>query len=710
MMPQDPDLVRVVHAETGEALDALLELSESLIAGSTGASEYVRTAFRIFHNVKGALRLAGFPGPERLAHAVEDRLAELRESGESPSEEFVDAIEQALSTCLKAVEAGGAHPDLNAVFERIAGLGESGVTGAQPLKSERAANGSSIGPSTLGPAVESAAAAPGPKALRIDATRLDRLMDLGSEYLAQHGRQRRQRAALRDFADRLTLLVKREQRLKHLLLPLMQDFDAFVRAEEQDLRRAGQLTADFDGAMRGVRMQPLSVIVPQLRRVVSEASRELGKSAHLSLDFGDVEIDRQVLDALREPLMHLLRNAVDHGIEHEAVRSARQKPARGEVCVSARLKGVNVEIEVSDDGAGIDLEKVRARALEQGFLAADEAQDPTRLLDATLFAPGFSTATKVTTVSGRGVGLDVVRARVAELGGQVYATLGQTGTGASFTLSVPASVVSLRGLAVRAGGATFVLPSAQIERTLRIGASQLGSAEGVTVVRTPEGDPLRLRWLSSAMGLERSDDPDFLQVLVVAEGLQRLGLVVDEVQGDTNFVIKRLPWNIRRAQGVIGATHQGDATLALVVDPTHLFRAQNTTARDHRVKLATKQQRTRILVADDSLTSRTLERNILVSAGYEVQVVEDGEYALEALEHQSFDLLVSDVQMPRMDGFELTRRVRTHARLSKLPIILVTSLDRPEDVAEGARVGADEYIIKGQFDQEILLKTVSRLL
>ncbi len=708
MIAQDPDLARVVQAETGEALDALLELSENLMAGTTALPEFVRTAFRIFHNVKGALRLAGYSAPERLAHAVEDRLAELRASGDPPSDEFLDAIEQALSTCLKAVEAGGSHPDLDQMLVRIGGLGDRAAPVPAPVTGERTSNGSA-GPS-LAPVVDTASAVARVKVLRIDASRLDRLMELGSEYLAQHGRQRRQRAALREFADRLAALTKRDPRLKSTLLPLVQDFEAFVRGEEQDVRRVGQLTADFDGAMRGVRMQPLSVIVPQLRRVVSEASRELGKSAHLSLDCGEVEIDRQVLDALREPLMHLLRNAVDHGIEADSVRVARGKPVRGEIRVSARLKGVNVEIEVSDDGGGVDLEKVRARAVELGFLSADGAEDTARLLDAALFAPGFSTATAVTTVSGRGVGLDVVRARVAELGGQVYTSLGHGQSGASFTLTVPASVVSLRGLSVRAGGATFVLPSAQVERTLRIRGGELGSAEGVTVVRTPEGDPLRLRWLSSAMGLEHADDPAFLQVVVVTEGAQRLGLVVDEVQGDTSFVIKRLPWNIRRAQGVIGATHQGDAALALVVDPTHLFRTQHTATREHRVKLGVHQERPRVLVADDSLTSRTLERNILASAGYEVQVVEDGVSALEALEQQAFDLLVSDVQMPRMDGFELTRRVRSNPRLSKLPIILVTSLDRPEDVAEGARVGADEYIVKGQFDQETLLKAVSRLL
>jgi two-component system chemotaxis sensor kinase CheA len=208
----------------------------------------------------------------------------------------------------------------------------------------------------------------------------------------------------------------------------------------------------------------------------------------------------------------------------------------------------------------------------------------------------------------------------------------------------------------------------------------------------------------------RVEDPALLQVVIVREGSQRLGLVVEEVQGDTTYVIKRLPWNLRRVPGVIGATHQGDATLALVVDVLHLFRHQAAASTEHRLKVTPRTNKRRILVADDSLTSRTLERNILLEAGFEVEVQEDGKDALKALEASDFDLLVSDVQMPHMDGLQLTRAVRAHPKLGRLPIILVTSLDRPEDINQGAEAGADEYIIKGQFDQEALLRAVNRLI
>lgn len=705
-MTIDPELAQVVRGEIGEGLDQLLELGEKLAKDPSLGPEYVRTAFRIFHNTKGALRLGGYDDAEKLAHLAEDHLEPLRASGASPEDVLVDALEQALSACLTAVASGGTHADLGAASARLHALvGRSPEPKEDPVES------------TPGQAVaEEAAMAGAPvvatsaDAIRVEAARLDRLMELGSGYLAQHDRLRRKRTQLREFSDRLGLAMRREPRLRELLGGFSQDFDAFVRVEELELRRVGQLTADFDRAMREVRMQPLSGIVPQLRRVVSEVTREVGKKVQLVTEFGDVELDRQVLDALREPLMHLLRNAIDHGIELDAERVRAKKPERGEVRVSARIEGQNVLLEVKDDGRGIDVERVAQRAVELELLTKDSSYDPADLIESVLFRPGFSTARQITSVSGRGVGLDVVQSRVSELGGLVRITSFQRGRGVTFLISVPTSIVSLRGLSVRAAGITFVLPSTHVERTLRVRTEDLGSAEGATILRIPGSEPLRLRWLASSLGLSRSDDGGMLQVVVLVDGHQRLGVVVEEVLGDTSFVIKRLPWNVRRVPGVVGASQQGDAALALVVDVSHVLRTNGAGIAIDGLRTAPKRERRRILVADDSLTSRTLERNILTGAGYEVKVVEDGQAALELLGRESFDLLVSDVQMPIMDGLELTRAVRAHATLARLPIILVTSLDRPEDLAEGARAGADEYIVKGQFDQEALLEAVSRLL
>jgi len=699
-MTIDAEMIEVVRREVGEALDELLSLTERFTNETIPAEAFVRDAFRVFHNTKGALRLGGFPEPERIAHAVEDQLAKMRLAGEAPPPHMIDLIEQAMCACVYAVEADGTHPELALVLKKLIGTG-----------SEALAERSDDADRTLiENTVTRAEVVNSHNTIRIESERLDHLMDLGSEYLAQNSRLKRQGSRLRDFSERFSNLLKRHPQLRDILQGTFAEFELFVRQEERELRRVTQLTADFDGAMRAVRMQPLSGIVPQLRRTVNEAARDLNKKARLTTDFGEVELDREVLDALREPLTHLIRNAVDHGLEGDLERAEQQKNIRGEVRVEARVVGANVELIVSDDGRGIDLKKVRRRAEELGLVSEGGLESDSELVDKTLFFPGFSTARAVTNYSGRGVGLDVVRSRVSELGGTVSVQQRAAGEGIALTLSVPSSVVSLRGLSVLAGGSTYVIPSAHIERTLRVFANELGSAEGVTIMKSPDGQPIRLRWLSSEMQRPRVEDPALLQVVIVGEGSQRLGLVVEEVQGDTTYVIKRLPWNLRRVPGVIGATHQGDATLALVVDVLHLFRQQGAASTEHRLKVTPRTNKRRILVADDSLTSRTLERNILLEAGFDVEVQEDGRNALKALEASEFDLLVSDVQMPNMDGLQLTRAVRAHPKLGRLPIILVTSLDRPEDVNQGAEAGADEYIIKGQFDQEALLRAVNRLI
>jgi len=741
MMVLDPEMTAVVRQETSEALDTLLQLADQFGSGKLTAPEFVKNAFRLFHNTKGALRLGGFARAELAAHAIEDRLDLLRREGLAPSEETVDLMEEALGACLRAVEHGGEHPTLDQV---LAVLTHEAPVAPPDRRAASAAPGSSRSATSLSPtsatprsASTQAAGTPGDGSvtldptsgaagskldgsdesarsgenaagvIRIDSLRLDRLMELGSEHLAQQGRVRERLGTIAQLSDHLGVLLKRDARTRQLLAPFHAELRSFVQGEEQEARRSGQLTADFDRAMRAVRMQSLSLVAPHLRRTISEAARDTGKKVQLKLDLGEIEIDRHVLDALREPLMHLMRNSVDHGIESPEERQALAKPERGEVTVAATMAGANVVLTIKDDGRGIDEARVRAKAKELGLAVGTEGAFD---LESALFSAGFSTARQVTNLSGRGVGLDVVRDAVSKLGGQVSLAPPERGRGACFVISVPASVVSMRGLSVRAASGVFVLPSTHVERTLRVATSELGSAEGMTIIKTESGEPLRLRWLSALMGDTRSDDPDTLKIVVVAEGATRLGLVVDEVIGDTTFVIKALPWNVRRLRGIIGVTQQGSSELALVPDMSQLMRREGSQAEAHRLKVPEARRRPRILVADDSLTSRILERNILAGAGYEVETVDDGTLALAALGQRSFDLLVSDVQMPEMGGLELTTRIRATPALAKLPIILVTSLDQPEDIQEGARAGANEYIIKGQFDQKALLEAVSRLI
>ncbi len=693
----DSELRTAIRDEVAAALDELLGVLAAFEAPGARPDELLRTAFRLFHNVKGAARIAGLGHVELATHLIEDQLATLRKTKSPPSESLRRSMREALTLVLKELEGADTKASFDALIDEV--MAQSGTV-TEATKSALAAQPAPAAPAR--PELE--------ETIRVEARRLDRLMGLSAEYLVQHGRQVERQLRLRALVERVETAQRKNPALRQALGGAIGELVALAREEERELRRASQLSSDFDSALRQVRLQPLSGAAAYFRRIVVETAQDLGKEATLVLDLGDVELDRQVLDGLREPLMHLLRNAVDHGIESADARREAGKPVRGEITVSARVAGGMVEIQIRDDGRGIDRERVIARGRELGLLDDERIDKQRDLVEQLLFTPGFSTTTEVSPVSGRGVGLDVVERRLSELGGRVSVSNGAV-SGACFEVVVPASVLLTRALAVRASGGVYVLPVAHLRQTLRVRSDRVSMVDGTAAVTTPNGEPLRLRWLASVMGRERKPDPEMLTVVVVTDGAYQQGLVVDEVLGDGSFVSKRLPWNVRRVPGVMGATQRGEAALALVVDVPALFRSKGDAAdASRRPHLVTAKTKPRILVVDDSLTSRTLERNILIGAGYEVEIAVDGEAAWALLGKQRFDLVVSDVQMPLCDGIELTRRIRRSDRLQNLPVILVTSLDRPEDVAAGGSAGANEYIVKGRFDQQALLDAVSRLL
>jgi two-component system, chemotaxis family, sensor kinase CheA len=314
-------------------------------------------------------------------------------------------------------------------------------------------------------------------------------------------------------------------------------------------------------------------------------------------------------------------------------------------------------------------------------------------------------------VSGRGVGLDVVRRRLLELGGQARIAPPTLG-GTTFRLEVPATVVSTKGLLVRTHKASYILPTAFVSRTLRVTSSEVQRVDGGLAVHDQHGEPLRLRWLATLMGESREADTAKITIVVVSDGASRRGIVVEEIVAEVESVTKRLPWNVPQAHGVAGAMVLPSGEVAVVLDVPRLVatNAGVEVSQDNAMQIAPTPARRRVLVVDDSLTSRTLERNILTAAGYEVEVAVDGELAWQVLQDSTFALVVSDVEMPKINGLELTRRIRGHAKLKNTPVILVTSLDKPNDLAQGAAAGANEYVVKGRFDQRTLLDAVARLL
>jgi two-component system, chemotaxis family, sensor kinase CheA len=415
-----------------------------------------------------------------------------------------------------------------------------------------------------------------------------------------------------------------------------------------------------------------------------------------------------VAERLKDPLLHLVRNAVDHGIETPAERAAAGKPAAGSITISAALKGAQVEIAITDDGRGIDRQRIREEARARGLPESGEDRD----LLALVFHPGLSTARALTAVSGRGVGLDVVKSQVIALHGTVGLE-SVAGVGTTFTLTVPLTITLIRALLVKSAGRTFAVATTQVMALRRLIAREVRNVGGREVLATTHG-LLPLVSLAEGLGLPapRRDRGQGGFVVLVEAGTSRVAFVVDELLAEQDLVVTGLGRRLRRVPYFAGCALMEDGDIALILSAAEL--AENAllapTRRPLIAAAAPEVARKRLLVADDSVTTRTLEKAILEEAGYEVRLAADGHQAWRILQKETIDLVVADVEMPGMDGFTLTETLRHSAGLRRIPVVLVTSLSSDRDRARGLEAGANAYIVKSGFDRKSLLEAVGQLL
>jgi two-component system chemotaxis sensor kinase CheA len=445
-----------------------------------------------------------------------------------------------------------------------------------------------------------------------------------------------------------------------------------------------------------------------LPRAVRDVAAAENKQVQLTIEGADVEADRMVIDTLRDPLLHIVRNAVDHGIESPAARRAAGKPPQGSVRVAADLAGGRLVVTVRDDGGGLDEDSVRRTLRERGRPVPTTSAE----LAEALLAGGFSTRRQATTISGRGVGLDIVRSALERIGGSVDVEW-EAGRGTTFILECPPTPATIRAVLVRLGPYLYALPTIHVERLRRVRTADLKSVTGGTMLPTNRG-PLRVLSLARLLGppLEARPLGDTTLVAIVSVGARRGALIVDDVVDEDEIVMRPLAADDGAVPHAAGAAILPSGSVALVLAVSSLLAAGFRPGTAIAPPLATEREskRQRILVADDSITTRTLEQSVLESAGYEVATAVNGEEAWQMLEEHGADALVADVEMPRMDGFALCRRVRSSERFRELPIVLVTGLDSPDDRARGLDAGADAYIVKSSFDQATLVDALTQLI
>ena len=700
------------------------------------AAEAIRSLFRAAHSLKGAARAVNATRLEGVCHQLEELLAALRDGTRPLTSEVISTLFAGVDS-FEALgrEFAGAQP--------AAAASVAAMVSPQPAAQTMAA-------------LPAAASEPANQNLELDALvrvprrKLDSLLTQSGELLTARRRfdaRRTELAALQDFVTSVSAqwrsadpyvkrwlqaepkadghaqndvwagkaVPRKAARALHAtrehLARLERDIDGLCAGLVDDIRTLERTAGALSDQIHQVRMLPFSQVCEGLFRSVRDVSLAQHKEAELIVDGGAVELDRALIDALRDPLLHIVRNAVDHGVESPEQRRAAGKRPRAAINIAVRLRTAQVDVTVRDDGRGIDFDAIRALALErEPRLVADEV-DPARLI----FEPGFSTAAVVTEVSGRGVGLDVVKASIEAMRGSVEVS-SELGQGTLFTLSMPLTVTTLRVLFVKVAGETYALPSASVRRLVRATSAQIGLVEGREMLLLGEV-PIPIVSLAELLGSPAAVPVaalDKIPLVVTCRQNQSVAFVVDELLSEQDVVCKPLGRRIGRMQHVSAATMLPSGELALLLKPEELMRVGTSRAPARRAALGpeTKSElaRKRLLLVDDSATTRTLEKSILEAAGYEVLLAVDGGSAWQILQDKGADLIVSDVEMPNMDGFALTQAVRSSKRFRDLPVVLLTSLDSAGDRARGMESGANAYLVKSAFDQANLLETIRQLL
>lgn len=592
------------------------------------------------------------------------------------------------------------------------------------------------------------------KTIRIATTRLDALL-LQSEELLSTKLTARQRAAelkdvsttlaagkkewakvqadvrsLRQFAGSATVRNgqgKAEAKLKRLLefldwnsnflASLETALAALTRSAEQDQRVLGGMVDQLLEDMKKVLMLPAASVLEIFPKVVRDLARDRGKEVELVMDGAETEIDRRILEEMKDPLLHLIRNAVDHGIEKPAERLNQNKRVPGTVTLAiTRKSGSEVEILIADDGRGIDAQKVRAAALKAGIISQEEVEKFSEQETLSLiFRSGISTSPIITDISGRGLGLAIVQEKVERLGGTLSLE-SRMNAGTTFQIILPLTLATFRGILVRTGEHLFILPTINVMHVMRVNDEEIKTVENKETIHLHH-ELVSLVRLGDVLGLPprnaSSDFPHPAHVVVLGAGEMRVAFQVAEVLEEQEVLVKSLGPQLSRVRNIAGATILGSGKVVPILNVSDLVKsALKATASPAKTSVAAEKTTARksILLAENSITARTLLKNILESAGYDVKTAVDGAEALTELKNGNYDLLVSDVEMPRMNGFDLTAKIRADKRLAELPVVLVTSLDSRADRERGIDAGANAYIVKSSFDQSNLLETIRRMI
>ena len=766
-LPQLPDEIdeQLLPIFLEEAIDLSQSIATQMRAwrNDPASAEPVRTLARLLHTLKGSARMAGAMRLGEITHAIETRVDEASRSG-AVTLETIDEIHASLDAVQQIVERLQSGESL---VQPSAATPESGVvpapsvvsaaaapsesSGAAPMQAERRADRARI------TEVEAEADQAAQRStLRVRSDLVDRLVNEAGELSIARsrieGEMRSLKESLLDLTENVIRLRRQLREIEIQAESQMQsrtaqaadehhagfdplEFDRFTRFQEltrmmaesvndvatvqQNLLKnlddanaaiiaQARLNREVQQELMSVRMVPFGSLADRLYRIVRQTSKELNKRVNLEIKGSQVELDRSVLDKMAAPLEHLLRNAVAHGVEDRETRVQQGKSEIGEISLALKQEGNEVILSFADDGAGLDFERIRARGIEAGLLQANEDVDAERLAN-LIFTPGFSTASEVSQVAGRGIGMDVVKTEVGSLGGRIE-TLSTQGRGTEFRLYIPLTLAVTKALIVRAGSKRYAIPSVMIEQVLDLKEAALsrireaGTAEWM-------GHHYPFSYLPHLLGEQQALPEQHRQywTLLLRSGDRRISVQVDELMGNEEIVVKNIGPQFARVVGIDGATVLSNGQVVLILNPVALAsRARGGDAQSHLPTMPDVPEAAEVstlptvMVVDDSLTVRKITGRLLAREGYQVLLAKDGVEALEQLLDIVPDVMLVDIEMPRMDGFDLTRNVRADERLKSIPIIMITSRTAEKHRTYAFEIGVNHYLGKPYQEDELL--------
>ncbi|QGG47814.1 hybrid sensor histidine kinase/response regulator [Heliorestis convoluta] len=720
----DQELREIFQAEAAERLDRM-ERNLLQLEQERHNQDLIKELFRDAHSFKGISRLVEQKELERLSHQLEDLLDKIKSGHVAITEELITTLAEWV--------------DQLRILVHCAITGEMKVDSESPFLGTQDSRGNRLATAVETAVQETAETMEGKgiqkrearrthvlETIRVATAKLDGLLQQSGELTVSQVRLKEHigyleliNGQVEDWLNQRKYYTSPKKELKQLkknMAYLSQELNRVYKLLDNDCERLHWIANQMSDEIGTIRLIPLSFLFKQYHRLVRDLATSQQKKIRLTIEGEDILVDKYILEQLRDPLVHLVRNAIDHGIERSDLRLERGKDEYATLRIKAMQTSTHVLLQVQDDGNGINLEMIKAKALALSLYQREELEAmSTQQLQMLIFESGFSTRTNVSALSGRGIGLDVVKSRIESLKGSIHLQ-SQIGEGTLIQLRMPVSLITTSIIVVQAGAYNYGIPSEEVKGLRFFRSDEVFYTEGREAIMY-QGEPVSIQSLLELLELAdeqqvRQENQEKKGAIIISNGEEKAAFVVDAFITESQVIVKPFCSLLKRIRNVMGVTVLGTGTICTVLNPYDLVKAvQKERVKTFSLRQApVEKKKTSVLLVEDSITTRVQVKRILESQDFVVTTAVDGAEAWQLLQDHPFHAVVTDVEMPNMDGFTLTEKIRQSPNLKQLPIILLTSLMKESEKKRGVAAGADAYLVKSSFEQEVLINTLHRLL